>query len=128
MTLGIRKTIVLVLVAAVFLLANMWLVMNWLQDKGVIDMAKYVRTEFLTGTAITIINDYSYCTSSLNCLESLLKRPKLEGFPFFIIFIRRRLKQVFVFNVWMPFKQASFVPASDCARTYIQSFCNFSHI
>ena len=55
MTLGIRKTIVLVLVAAVFLLANMWLVMNWLEDKGVIDLAKYVRTEYLTGTAITII-------------------------------------------------------------------------
>ncbi len=55
MTLGIRKTIVLVLVAAIFLLANMWLVMNWLEEKGVIDMAKYVRKEFLTGTAITII-------------------------------------------------------------------------
>jgi len=55
MTLGIRKTIVLVLVAAIFLLANMWLVMNWLQEKGVIDMARYVRKEFLTGTAITII-------------------------------------------------------------------------
>ncbi len=55
MTLGIRKTIVLVLAASIFLLANMWLVMNWLQDKGVIDMAKYVRTEYLTGTAITII-------------------------------------------------------------------------
>ena len=55
MTLGIRKTIVLVLVAAVFLLANMWLVMNWLQEKGVIDLAKYVRKEYLTGTAITII-------------------------------------------------------------------------
>ena len=54
MTLGIRKTIVLVLVAAIFLLANMWLVINWLQEKGVIDMAKYVRKEFLTGTAITI--------------------------------------------------------------------------
>ena len=55
MTLEIRKTIVLVLVAAIFLLANMWLVMNWLEEKGVIDMAKYVRTEYLTGTAITII-------------------------------------------------------------------------
>ncbi len=55
MTRGIRKTIVLVLVAAIFLLANMWLVMNWLQEKGVIDTAKYVRKEFLTGTAITII-------------------------------------------------------------------------
>ena len=55
MTLGIRKTIVLVLVAAIFLLANMWLVMNWLEEKGVNDMAKSVRREFLTGTAITII-------------------------------------------------------------------------
>ena len=55
MALGIRKTIVLVLVAGIFLLANMWLVMNWLEEKGVIDMAKYVRKEFLTGTAITII-------------------------------------------------------------------------
>ena len=55
MTLGIRKTIVLVLVAAIFLLANMWLMLNWLQDKGVIDMAKYVRKEFLTGTAIAVI-------------------------------------------------------------------------
>ncbi len=55
MTLGIRKTIVLVLVAAIFMLANMWLVMNWLQEKGVIDLAKYVRKEFLTGTAITIL-------------------------------------------------------------------------
>ena len=55
MTLGIRKTIVLVLVAAIFLLANMWLVMNWLEEKGVNDMAKHIRTEYLTGTAITII-------------------------------------------------------------------------
>jgi len=62
MTLGIRKTIVLVLVAAIFLLANMWLVMNWLQEKGVIDMAKSVRKEYLTGTAITIIYDTSNYT------------------------------------------------------------------
>ena len=55
MALGIRKTIVLVLVAAIFLLANMWLVMNWLEEKGVIDLATHIRTEYLTGTAITII-------------------------------------------------------------------------
>ena len=30
MTLGIRKLVVLVLVGAVFLLANVWLVVNWL--------------------------------------------------------------------------------------------------
>ena len=31
------------------------LVAHWLQEKGVIDLAQHVRTEFLTGTAITII-------------------------------------------------------------------------
>ena len=55
MTLGIRKMIVLVLVAALFLLANAWLVVNWLENKGVIDWAKDIRSEYLTGTAITII-------------------------------------------------------------------------
>ena len=55
MTLGIRKLIVLVLVAAVFLLANVWLVVNWLDSMGVVDGARYVKREFLTGTALTII-------------------------------------------------------------------------
>ena len=55
MTLGIRKLIVLVLVAALFLEANLVLVANWLQEKGVVDWAKYIHREYLTGTAITII-------------------------------------------------------------------------
>ena len=55
MTLGIRKLVVLVLVAAVFLLANVWLVVNWLETAGAVDFAKHVRKEYLTGTAITII-------------------------------------------------------------------------
>jgi hypothetical protein len=55
MTLGIRKLIVLVLAASLFLVANFIFVANWLQEKGVIDWAKYVHKEYLTGTAITII-------------------------------------------------------------------------
>jgi hypothetical protein len=55
MTLGIRELIVLVLAAALFLVANLIFVTNWLADKGVIDWAKYVHKEYLTGTAITII-------------------------------------------------------------------------
>ena len=55
MTLGIRKLIVLVLVAALFLVANLIFLTNWLADKGVIDWAKDVRKEYLTGTAIMII-------------------------------------------------------------------------
>ena len=55
MTLGIRKVIVLGLVTGVFLTANALLVAGWLAEKGVIDFAKNIRAEYLTGTAITII-------------------------------------------------------------------------
>ena len=55
MTLGIRKLIVLALAASLFLVANLVILANWLQEKGVIDWAKYVHKEYLTGTAITII-------------------------------------------------------------------------
>ena len=55
MTLGIRKLIVVSLVAALILLPNYLLVARWLLEKGVIDLAQQVRREFLTGTAITII-------------------------------------------------------------------------
>ena len=55
MTLGLRKLIVLLLVAAVFLLANMWLVVHWLQEQGAVDLARHIWSEYLTETAITII-------------------------------------------------------------------------
>ena len=55
LSLGIRKILILSLVGGVFLLGNIWLVVSWLADKGVIDWVKHVRSEYLTGTAITII-------------------------------------------------------------------------
>lgn len=55
MRLGIRKLIVLILVGSIFLLTNVWIVVKWLEEAGVIEFAKYVKTEFLTGTAITIV-------------------------------------------------------------------------
>ena len=55
MTLGIRKLIVLVLAAALFLVANLIFVTNWLAEKDAIDWARYIHREYLTGTAITII-------------------------------------------------------------------------
>ena len=54
MTVGIRKLIVLVLVGSIFLLANLWLIVAWLAEQGVVDWARHVRQEYLTGTAITI--------------------------------------------------------------------------
>jgi len=54
-SLGIRKLVVLILVGAIFLLANVWIVVNWLEKVGAVEFAKNVKSEYLTGTAITII-------------------------------------------------------------------------
>jgi hypothetical protein len=55
MSLTIRKIIVLGLIGLVLLIGNVLFVANWLADKGVVDCAKNIRTEYLTGTAITIV-------------------------------------------------------------------------
>jgi len=55
MTLTIRKIIVFGLVGAIFLVSNVLLVAHWLSEKGIVDWARNIRTEYLTGTAITII-------------------------------------------------------------------------
>ena len=55
MSLTIRKIIVLGLIGSVLLIGNILFVANWLVDSGVVDWAKNIRTEYLTGTAITIV-------------------------------------------------------------------------
>ena len=55
MSLSTRKAVVVVTVVAVFMVANIWIVANWLEEKGVIGFAAHVKAEYLTGTAITII-------------------------------------------------------------------------
>jgi len=55
MTLTIRKMIVLGSIGTILLLGNILFVANWLVEKGVVNWARHVRTEYITGTAITII-------------------------------------------------------------------------
>ena len=55
MSLGIRKIIVIGLIAAIFLAGNVLLIANWLSEKGVPEKANWLRENFLTGTAITVI-------------------------------------------------------------------------
>lgn len=55
MTLTIRKAVVLGLIGVILLLGNLLFVANWLAEKGVVDWARDLRAEYLTGTAITII-------------------------------------------------------------------------
>ena len=55
MTLTSRKIIVLGLIGTVLLANNILFVANWLAENGVVDWARNLRTEYLTGTAITVI-------------------------------------------------------------------------
>ena len=55
MSLGVRKWIIIAMLASIFLMANILIVANWLVDTGACKWARFIRTEFLTGTAITII-------------------------------------------------------------------------
>ena len=55
MTLGIRKLLVVAIVAAVIVLGNFMLIASWLQEVGAVDIARTIRQEFLTGTAVTIL-------------------------------------------------------------------------
>ena len=55
MSLGIRKIIVISFVGLIFLAGNILVVANWLADNGVEQKANYVKENFLTGTALTVI-------------------------------------------------------------------------
>ena len=69
MVLAYRKLLVAAVVGAVFLLADALIVAHWLREVGAVDLAKNIREEFLTGTAITIIV----------ALLILLVKPRPEG-------------------------------------------------
>ncbi len=55
MRLTIRKVIVLGLISSILLLGNIVLVATWLAEHGVVDWARGIRADYLTGTAVTII-------------------------------------------------------------------------
>ncbi|MFC1805492.1 hypothetical protein ACFL09_00740 [Planctomycetota bacterium] len=55
MSLSTRKAMVITAVATVFMVANIWIVANWLEERGVIGSAEHIKAEYLTGTAVTII-------------------------------------------------------------------------
>ena len=55
MTIKMRRLIVIVPVAAILFLTNFLVLGEWLDRSGVIGLARSVRTEYVTGTAITVI-------------------------------------------------------------------------
>ena len=55
MALRIRKLIVVSVIAAVILLANVRVIAGWLDDVGVVAWARNLRSEYITGTALAVI-------------------------------------------------------------------------
>jgi hypothetical protein len=55
MTLKVRKIIVIGIIVAIFMAGNILVIGNWLAEKGVPEKANWLRENFLTGTAITVI-------------------------------------------------------------------------
>lgn len=55
MNLRLRKIIIIVMIAAVFITANVMVIARWLEDNGIPLIAQKIREDFLTGTAITVI-------------------------------------------------------------------------
>ena len=55
MNLRIRKLIVVSVIAAVILLANVRVIAGWLDDAGLVAWARSLRSEYFTGTALAVI-------------------------------------------------------------------------
>ena len=55
MSLTIRKVILLGLTGSILLLGNIVLVADWLAERGIVGWARNIRSEYLTGTVVTLI-------------------------------------------------------------------------
>lgn len=55
MSLKSRKLVVVSLIAGVFLTGNILVIAQWLADKRIPEAANWIRSEFLTGTALAVI-------------------------------------------------------------------------
>ena len=75
MTLRIRKRVVVCLLIGVVLLANAALVVQWLQRIGLVDLARWVRREFFTGTALAVIAVLLWLLSERDTRVAESKKP-----------------------------------------------------
>ncbi len=76
MVLRTRKLVVAGVIAAVLLLANALMIATWLSHSGVISWARSIRSEYLTGTALTIILVLLFLLGSPACV-ALIRRCKV---------------------------------------------------
>ncbi len=76
MVLRTRKLVVVGVIAAVLVLTNALVIATWLRDSGVISWARSIRSEYLTGTALTIIVILLFLLGSPACV-ALIRRCKV---------------------------------------------------
>ncbi|HPF38097.1 MAG TPA: hypothetical protein PK093_05600 [Phycisphaerae bacterium] len=55
MSLYAKKCVLLVSIALLMILANTLAIADWLDGTGVAALARHIRSEYLTGTAVTVI-------------------------------------------------------------------------
>ena len=55
MAIRIRKLIVVSVITAVSLVANVWVIAGWLDDAGLVAWARSLCSEYFTGTALVVI-------------------------------------------------------------------------
>jgi hypothetical protein len=53
--LATRKLIILLIIIVVLVVANALAIAAWLDHSGIIDFARHIRSEYLTGTSIAVI-------------------------------------------------------------------------
>ncbi len=75
MTLGVRKRMVVCLLIGVVLLANAALVVEWMQRVGLVDLARWIRREYFTGTALAVIAVLLWLLSERDTRGAESKKP-----------------------------------------------------
>lgn len=55
MSLRVKKIVVLAVIVSIVLFANVWAIAGWLDGLGIVSWAQYLRSEYATGSAITVI-------------------------------------------------------------------------
>jgi hypothetical protein len=75
MTLRIRKRLVVCLLIGIVLLANAVLVVQWLQHVALIDLARWIRREYFTGTAMAVIAVLLWLLSERDTRGAESKKP-----------------------------------------------------
>ncbi|MCY2955097.1 MAG: hypothetical protein NTU53_24480 [Planctomycetota bacterium] len=79
MKLATRKLIILLTLIVVLAIANALAIVAWLDHSGIIDFARHIRGEYLTGTAIAVIAALLFLLTEPSCPTTPCAKPSRAG-------------------------------------------------